>query len=246
MNKVGAIILAAGKGKRMNSKTVNKVVLPLENKPMILHTLDLLKKFKIDPIIVVVGFAKKSVMEVLGDRVTFAEQKKQLGTAHAVLCAFRRLPQNIDNVLIVNGDDSAFYKEQMIKKLVETHFLVKASFTFLTIELENPSGLGRVIRNKKGEVMAVIEEEDATKKQKEIKEINPACYIFRVNFLKEYLKKVKKSPVTGEYYLTSLVNIAVKNKEKIETVRGGKIAWRGVNTKKELRQAERLFLERNF
>jgi bifunctional UDP-N-acetylglucosamine pyrophosphorylase/glucosamine-1-phosphate N-acetyltransferase len=77
--------------------------------------------------------------------------------------------------------------------------------------------------------------------QRKIKEINPACYIFKVAFLRQYLKKVKKSPVSGEYYLTSLIDIAIKNKEKLEAVAGGKISWRGINTPQELKEAEKLF-----
>jgi bifunctional N-acetylglucosamine-1-phosphate-uridyltransferase/glucosamine-1-phosphate-acetyltransferase GlmU-like protein len=76
-----------------------------------------------------------------------------------------------------------------------------------------------------------------------IKEINPACYIFKVDFLKKYLKKVKKSPVTGEYYLVSLIGIAIKNNEKIETHRILDLPWRGVNTKIELQEAEKLFAQ---
>jgi bifunctional N-acetylglucosamine-1-phosphate-uridyltransferase/glucosamine-1-phosphate-acetyltransferase GlmU-like protein len=73
-------------------------------------------------------------------------------------------------------------------------------------------------------------------------EINPACYIFEISFLKKYLRKVKKSPNSGEYYLTSLIDIAIKNDEKIEVEKGGKIIWMGINTPEELREAERLFL----
>ena len=115
MKKIAAIILAAGKGERMKSKGVNKVVVPLGNKHMIVHTVDRLTELLISPIIVVVGFAKESVMKVLDGKVVFAEQSKRLGTAHAVLCALRKVPRNVDMVLILNGDDSAFYTQDIIK-----------------------------------------------------------------------------------------------------------------------------------
>jgi len=242
MNKnLGAIILAAGKGTRMESKKVNKVAVHLANKPMILHTVELLEELNIKKIIVVVGFAKESVMKLLDKRVLFAEQKKRLGTAHAVSISLKKLGNQTKNVLVLNGDDSAFYSKDTIEKLVNKHFDKNPSFTLLTIEKENPYGLGRVVRDKKGNVISIIEEKDASKSLREIKEVNPACYIFTVKFLKKYLPKVEKSPVTGEFYLTSLIDIGIKNKEKIETLRAGKLTWRGVNTREELAEAERLF-----
>lgn len=243
MNNITAIILAAGKGKRMNLKTVNKVTIPLGNKQMILHTIDLLDKLNIAQKIVVVGFAKKSVIDILRGRVIFAEQKKQMGTADAVVCALKYLSKEAKDVLILNGDDSAFYKEKTIKSLFRKHNEKKSSFTFLTLELNNPTGLGRIIRSDKGKVVAVVEEKDATLEQKSIKEVNPSCYVFKVSFLKRYLKKIKKSNITHEYYLTSLIDLAIKNNEKIETVKEKNLIWRGINTNKELKEAERLFLQ---
>lgn len=241
MNNIAAIILAAGKGKRMNTKEINKVVFPLGKKQMILHTVDRLTGLFMSPIIVVVGYAKESVMKILDGKVVFANQSKRLGTAHAVMCALKKLPSNISTVLVLNGDDSAFYTEGIIKKLMETHVEKKATLSFLTITVDNPVGLGRVIRNDNGRVIGIVEEKDATDEQRKITEINPACYIFKVSFLKKYLGKVKKSEVTNEYYLTSLIDIAIKNKNKLEVVKGGKMLWRGINTPEELKEAERLF-----
>lgn len=236
---LGAIILAAGKGTRMKSKNINKVALHLAEKPMILHTIDLLESLGIKDIIVVVGFAKKSVIKVLERRVEFAEQKKRFGTAHAVKVALKKAT-NLSHVLVLNGDDSAFYTKDIINKLIKKHFNDDSSFTFLTIEKDNPYGLGRVVRDKNGKVKAVVEEKDATLKERNIKEINPGCYIFKISFLKKYLPLVEKSKVTGEYYLTSLIGIGIKNSEKIETLQGKRLIWRGVNTKEELLQAEEL------
>lgn len=239
-----AIILAAGKGKRMNLKTVNKVALPLGGKPMILHTFGILEKLKIKTVIIVIGFSKHSVMDLFSNKkVKFCEQKKRLGTAHAVSAAMKEMPSKIKNVLVLHGDDSALYKTDTIRQLIEKHLQSQASFTFLTIEMENPTGLGRVIRGKKGAVLGIVEEKDATLAILKINEINPACYVFKVEFLNKYLPKIQKSPVTGEYYLTSLIDIGIKNGEKIETLQAGSFAWRGVNTKEELSQAEKLFLK---
>lgn len=243
MKKIAAIILAAGMGERMKSEKTNKVVAILGNKPMILHTVGRLNELSVSPIIVVVGFAKESVIKVLGNRVVFAEQLKRLGTADAVSSALEKLPENIQRVLVLGGDDSAFYTKETIENLIENHQKENAALSFLTITVDNPVGLGRVIRNNNGKVAGIMEEKDATNSQREIKEINPGCYIFEVNFLRQYLKKIKKSPVSNEYYLTSLIDIAIKNKEKLVDVPGGKILWRGINTPEELREAQRLFIK---
>ena len=243
MKNIAAIILAAGKGKRMKSDKVNKVVLSLGKKQMILHAVDRFTGLGISPIVVVVGFAKESVIKILEGKVVFAHQARRLGTAHAVSCALKKLPQEIKTVLVVNGDDSAFYSARTIKNLIETHLKQKAAMSFLTIKLDDPSGLGRVIRNQKGMVVGIVEEKDAAEGEKKIKEINPACYTFEVGFLRKYLKKIKKSSISGEYYLTALIDIAIKNNEKVVAVTGGKISWRGINTPDELKEAEKLFLQ---
>ncbi|HYM65580.1 MAG TPA: sugar phosphate nucleotidyltransferase [Candidatus Sulfotelmatobacter sp.] len=241
-NDLGAIILAAGKGSRMKAKKVNKVAMHLANKPMILHTVELLKSLNVNNIIVTVGFAKRSVMDLLDGEVIFADQKKRLGTAHAVSIALEKINKEVKDVIVLNGDDSAFYSKKIISDLIQKHRNDKSKFTFLTIEKDNPFGLGRVVRDTKGEVTAVVEEKDATKAQRKIKEVNPGCYIFSVDFLKKYISKVEKSDITNEYYLTSLIGIGIKNQEKIETVRAGRLIWRGVNTKEELSEAEKLLL----
>lgn len=245
MNKIGTVILAAGRGKRMNSKSVNKVTFPIAKKPMILHSIDLLEQISVFPIIIVVGFAKKSVEKALESKnVIFAHQKELLGTAHALMTGLKKIPSSISNVLVLQGDDSVFYTEELIKKLIGQHLLSNASLTFLTLELNDPSGLGRVVRNAQNQVLYVIEERDATDTIRKIKEVNPALYVFKVSFLNKFLKKIKKSKVTGEYYLTSMIDIAVKNKEHIETLREKAIPWRGINTPEELQEAERLFVSR--
>jgi bifunctional UDP-N-acetylglucosamine pyrophosphorylase / glucosamine-1-phosphate N-acetyltransferase len=245
MKTLGAIILAGGKGRRMQMKTENKVTVALADKPMVEHIVDFMHKININTIIVVVGFAKESVMNVLKKQnVIFAEQKKRLGTGHAVVCALRKLPNHITDVLVVYGDDAVLYAEKnipIINKLLELHYLKGSSLTFLTIEQENPSGLGRIVRDEQRKLHAIIEEKDATQEQRKIKEINPGCFVFSISFLQKYLPKIHKSQVTGEYYLTSLIDLAIKHKEVTETLQGGKMAWRGVNTREELTQAEQLY-----
>ncbi|MEK7060987.1 MAG: sugar phosphate nucleotidyltransferase, partial [Patescibacteria group bacterium] len=144
---------------------------------------------------------------------------------------------------VLNGDDSAFYSPEIINKLIEKHISSNASFTFLTIEMDNPAGLGRIVRDENGKVKKIVEDKDATGEMLKIQEINPACYVFKVKFLKKYLPKIRKSSVTGEYYIVSLVDVGIKNNERIETLRSENSLWRGVNTKEELQEAENIFLK---
>ena len=244
MNKIGAVILAAGKGSRMKAKKSNKVTYMLGNKPMILHVVHLLEDLKFKPIVIVIGFAKESVRSLFDKNVLFAEQRKRLGTAHAFIQALGVLRPVITEVFILNGDDSAFYTKRILNRLLAEHLKNQNSITFLTITVENPFGLGRIIR-KKDEVVAIVEEKDATPKQRAIKEINPACYLFNVNFLRKNLSKVPKSKVTGEYYLMSLIEVAIKKNNRIQGIKGGNIPWQGVNTGEELKEAEDLFSKIN-
>jgi bifunctional UDP-N-acetylglucosamine pyrophosphorylase/glucosamine-1-phosphate N-acetyltransferase len=242
--KLGAIILAAGRGKRMNAKGKNKVTFTLADKPMVKHSVDLLEDMQFHSVVVVVGYAQESVRNVLANdtHIIFAEQTKRLGTAHAVATGFRKIHQDITDVLVIQGDDSAFYTKEIIAQLAAKHVDTNAAVTFLTVKLANPFGLGRVVRDDTGKVTSIVEEKDATEEQRMIQEINAACYFFSTKFLKKYLTRINKSPVTGEYYIVSLIELATKNREIVETMQA-EIPWRGVNTKEELAEAERLFAE---
>ena len=245
MKTVGAVILAAGKGTRMKMISENKVVLPLADKPMIQHILEFMKRLQIKTTVVVVGFAKESVMKVLTDfNVIYAEQNETLGTGHALVCALNKLPNEIENVFVVYGDDAVLYAESnipIIKKLFEIQELDNAAITFLTIEQSNPYALGRIVRDIKGDLVGIVEEKDATEAQRKITEINPGCFVFSVKFLWKYLSRIEKSPITGEYYINNFIDLAIKNGERVRTIKGGRINWRGVNNKEELEEAEILF-----
>jgi bifunctional N-acetylglucosamine-1-phosphate-uridyltransferase/glucosamine-1-phosphate-acetyltransferase GlmU-like protein len=211
---------------------------------LVKHSVDLLENMDFQSVVVVVGYAKESVKEVLKNdtHIIFAEQKKRLGTAHAVATGFLKLHEDVTDVLVIQGDDSAFYTHEIIAQLAAKHIESNAAITFLTVKLDNPFALGRVVRDTNDKVVAIVEEKDATDEQRAIQEINAACYFFSTQFLRKYLKQIKKSPVTGEYYIVSLIEMAAKNNETIETMQV-EIPWRGVNTKEELEEAEQLFAQ---
>lgn len=241
---IAAIILAAGKGRRMQLADQNKVTAPLGGKPIITHIVHFMKQIGIKDVVVVIGHEKESVMKTLKDEdVLFADQETPFGTGHAVLAALSVLPSHITDVLVVYGDDAVLYNEKSIpsiEKVFAVHADLHPAVTFLTIEQKNPFGLGRILRNIDGKAIGIREEKDATESEKQITEINPGCFLFNVQFLRQYLPKVEKSPVTGEYYLTSVIDLVFEAGEQIETVRGGYLPWRGVNTPDELLEAEKL------
>ncbi len=238
---IGAIILAAGKGSRMKLKNENKVTLQIGSKPLVVHITERLEEANIAPIVIVVGFAKKSVIDSLaGKKILFAEQKKRLGTGHAAWKGLQRLPELVHDVFIVYGDEFSYPKEKT-QELIDVHISSGSALTFLTVEVENPYGLGRIVRDSVGNLIKIAEEKDATIEQRKITEVNPGSYICTREFLEKYLPRIKKSPVTGEYYLTSIIDMAIENNEKVQTVRAGNMVWKGVNTKEELADAQHVF-----
>ncbi|HRN96354.1 MAG TPA: sugar phosphate nucleotidyltransferase [Candidatus Levybacteria bacterium] len=237
---IWAVILAAGKGTRMNSQSTNKVAMKVAGVPMLVRTVQNLQQSGINNICIVVGFAKESVMNLFDNSVHFAQQGEQLGTGHAAKVGVDSLPENTTDIIVLYGDDSYIYTPDIYKKLLTIHQTQKADLSFITLTVDNPTGLGRIVRDSTGNVIGIVEEKDATDEQKKITEINPACYIFSYSFFKEYIDTVPKSPVTGEYYLTSLIEIAVQEHARIETYTVTGINWRGINTPEELQQADTL------
>jgi bifunctional UDP-N-acetylglucosamine pyrophosphorylase/glucosamine-1-phosphate N-acetyltransferase len=233
-----AIVLAAGKGTRLKAKKINKVMLPLNGKPMIGYTVDTLKKAGFEKMIIVVGFAKQSVIDYLGNNFIYAEQKKRLGTAHALKCALSKIPKDVDNIFVCYSDDSAFYPASVFRSLMKKHLDNKNDVTLLTVIKIDPTGLGRIVRNNKGKIARIVEEKNTTPKEKKIKEINTGLYCFSANFIKKYISLIKKDPIKGEYYLTDIVEIAIKNDKKIATMKIDKGDYfQGINTKEQLTKA---------
>lgn len=241
MLNLTAIILAAGKGTRMQSTDKNKVALEVNGEPMLKRTIGILHDAGIMSIVVVVGFAKESVTRLLDDSVVVAEQKEQLGTGHAVMSALPFVSRETNDILILYGDDSFLHSPQTFINLFETHKEHDAKISFITMQMENPTGFGRIIRDNDGEVVGIVEEKNATEEQKKIKEINIGCYIINKRYLEENIKDISKNPVTGEYYITDIIDIIAHNKGKIAAYTLGDNKWRGVNTKEDLVEAETLF-----
>ncbi|OOS05361.1 bifunctional UDP-N-acetylglucosamine pyrophosphorylase / Glucosamine-1-phosphate N-acetyltransferase [Moraxella cuniculi DSM 21768] len=206
------IILAAGKGTRMKS-TRPKVLQTLAGKPLVRHVLDTCAAIGADSTVLIYGFGGQMVKQALaGYDIIFAEQTEQLGTGDAVKVALPHLPTT-GKSLILYGD-VPLTTENTLKQLVAAN---TAGISMLTLEVDNPFGLGRIIR-KNEQVIAIVEQKDATDAQKAIKEINSGIYCVDNALLHKYLPCLTNDNAQGEYYLTDIVKLAVADGVEIATI----------------------------
>jgi|SRR3989344_9324831 len=239
MENVCAVILAAGKGKRMNSQDSNKVSLEIKGKPIIVRNIEILKNSGIADIVVVVGFAKDSILQFLDKTILTVEQSEALGTGHATKTALSIIPKKDEYVLVVYGDDAFWFTPQILNNLYKKSIENNADLIFCTTFVESPEGLGRIIRDN-NKVVDIVEEKNTTDLQKQIKEVNIGGYLFKKDFLIKNIDLVEKNEVSGEYYLTDLINIASKKGKNIQTLTLENFVWRGINTPEHLQEAEKL------
>ncbi len=234
-----AIILAAGRGSRMKAKSKNKVAFKLNGEPMISRTVSNLTQAGVKTIVAIVGFQAESVRRALGDRVEYAVQAEQLGTGDAIKTAVPYLSTELQTILTVYGDDSAFYPPSLYTQMIERKESTGCDLLFLTIHKEDPTGLGRIVRSEDGKVLRIVEEKNATDEERKIQEINTGFYCFDRKFLVEYIDQIQKNPLTGEYYLTDMIEIALKNNKKVEAffVKDDSI-WHGVNNRSDFAKAQ--------
>jgi len=243
------IILAAGKGTRIKAKNANKVALLFLNKPLVLYAVELMEKLA-KKIFVVIGAFHESVKKALKNKkVFFAYQKKRLGTGHAVKVAIEEIvKKNLkpEIVLVGYGDHTMFYKEEDIKKMIKLHKKEKAVMSIITTKSEDNEKLhwGYILRDGKNNITDSVEYKDASDEiKKNIKELNAGFYCFDFDFLKDNLKKIPKSKVSGEYYLNSLIKIAADQSLKVVglTIPFSSVGI-GVNTWQELEESQRIYL----
>lgn len=239
-NQVAVIILAAGKGTRLNSTTINKTALKIKGKPIVLKGTDNLEAQGFENIFVVVGFARDSVKDVLREKkINYVIQEEQLGTGHAVKTAFAEIPKNFNHILVLNGDDCYYYTDNILIDFLNFHLKRKSKISLMTTKKTDPAGLGRVVREKTNShhIAKIVEEKNATEQEKEIKEINTGCYLFSRDFLAGNLNKIKLDPIKGEYYLTDIIALAVNQEIPVFAFVIPEGYFFGVNTRSDLEKA---------
>jgi bifunctional UDP-N-acetylglucosamine pyrophosphorylase / glucosamine-1-phosphate N-acetyltransferase len=238
-----AIVLAAGKGTRMKSE-LPKVLHPVCEKPMIMHILEKLEASRIQDKIIVIGHKGEMVRETIGNGVKYAYQLEQKGTGHAVMQAIPQL-RDEGNTLIITGD-TPLIQEKTILSLLEKHQQANNDGTVLITKFEDPTGYGRIIRNKDGEVIDIIEEKDANHEQRKIQEVNIGIFVFKNKSLIEGLPLIENNNVQNEYYLTDMVSILNKQNKKFGSyLLFDNAQVMGINDRKQLEQAEDIMRKYN-
>lgn len=240
-NKVAVIILAAGMGTRMKSSKP-KVLHEILGKPMVMYVVKTANKVAGSNVILVVGNQAEKVREVLSKNyeLIFASQEKQLGTGHAVLCALPYVPEYIEQVVILCGD-VPLLSSNTVLRLLDDHIRKKRDVTLLAVEVDNPEGYGRVLFDKKMDLLEIVEEADTSEEQKKIKIINTGIYCVEKKFLIDSLYKIKSNNAQGEYYLTDIIKIGYLGKKVVGVMVGTDCEEVvGVNNDEELIAAENI------
>ena len=234
MNPLNIVILAAGKGTRMYSEKA-KVLHALAGKPLVQHVLDRATELQPQQICVVYGHGGEAVPQAMRQYAArFVVQEPQLGTGHAVQQAMPHLADDRDT-LVLYGDVPLIQHGTL-------HQMRQAGsgLMLLTVNLANPTGYGRIVRNEQGDVLSIVEEKDATAEQREINEVNTGILLAPTKMLRGWLAKLQNNNAQGEYYLTDIVVMAVQQGIAVHTVQPAH-EWEihGVNSKAQLAVLER-------
>lgn len=238
-----AIVLAAGQGTRMKSK-LYKVLHSVCGKPMVQHVLDQVSALHVKETVTIVGHGAEKVQSQLGDKCSFALQSEQLGTAHAVMQAESLLQGKQGTTFVICGD-TPLIKAETMEALIKQHEAKGAKASVLTAYLEDPTGYGRIIRNKDGFVEKIVEHKDATESEKQVTEINTGTYCFDNQALFEALKKVSNDNVQGEYYLPDVIEILKSEGEIVTAYQTDDFEETlGVNDRIALAEAEKVMRKR--
>ncbi len=197
----------------------------------------------VSDVVVVIGYQADRIRKALKDlpHLRFALQEDQIGTGHAVMTALPKIPEGIEDVVILCGD-TPFIKGETIRALIGRHKALKASLTLAITRLEEPGGYGRIICDGQGRLMRVVEESDASAEERKIKEVNSGTYCVKIGFLKEHLPHLDKKNVQREFYLTDLVAAAYQNGLPAAFFEApDSLQVLGINTQEELAHGEQLF-----
>jgi bifunctional UDP-N-acetylglucosamine pyrophosphorylase/glucosamine-1-phosphate N-acetyltransferase len=234
MNSLNIVILAAGKGTRMYSDRP-KVLHALAGKPLVQHVLDCAAALGPQQVCVVYGHGGEAVPRAMAQYgANFVLQEPQLGTGHAVQQALPHLHDG-SRTLVLYGDVPLIQNSTL-------HQMQQAGdgLVLLTVNLHNPTGYGRIVRNAEGDVQSIVEEKDATPELREISEVNTGILLAPTQKLREWLAKLKNHNAQGEYYLTDVVAMAVQDGVAVHTVQPAH-GWEveGINSKTQLAALER-------
>lgn len=236
MARLSIVILAAGKGKRMYS-SLPKVLHPIGGKPMLARVIRTARSLDPETLVVVYGHGGDKVRAVIGETaVSWAEQAEQLGTGHALKMALPALPAD-GKTLVLYGDVPLITQSTLLDLVAAAGDEV----ALLTDVLDNPSGYGRIVRDNDGSIRAIVEDKDCAPEQQAIREVNTGMLVLPNARLAGWLSALSNGNAQGEYYLTDVIELAVRDGVRVHGVKVP-ASWQaaGVNNKVQLAELERI------
>jgi len=248
--QAAAVVLAAGKGTRMKSERP-KVLHRILGEPMLWYVYRALEQALPEgDVISIVGHGSQEVAAAFPEQSEqFILQERQLGTGHALQCAYPRLRRaGFSRVLVVNGD-APLITGRALQSLLQTSLEQSAEAAFISVELPDPSGYGRVIRSSQGQVEAVVEDKDLESRpeSRAIREVNAGIYCFDLTALEAHLSRLSSDNAQGEYYITELIDLCLAHGGRVATVtETDPEQFLGVNSPRELARCEELLRKRHM
>lgn len=245
MNNRVAIILAAGESSRMNTR-LPKVLHEVCGREMLAYVLDACRNVGVDKIYVIVGYGAEQVQQRFAeaDDIVWIRQEEQKGTGHAVLCCKEHLADFNGQTLILCGD-GPLIRTEVLQSLAERCSTGKTAAVLATAMLDNPAGYGRIVRDAYGNIEGIVEHNDCTDKQLNIREVNPSYYLFDNKLLFEALNEVKPDNVKGEYYLTDALAILLNKGHMVAAITSVlPEEAMGVNNRQQLSVASKIMQKR--
>jgi bifunctional UDP-N-acetylglucosamine pyrophosphorylase / glucosamine-1-phosphate N-acetyltransferase len=236
--RLGVLILAAGEGTRMRSH-LPKVLHPLAGRPLLTHVIETARSITPDEITIVYGHGGEQVCKSLAaDDLDWVEQAERLGTGHAVMQAIPQL-QRVEQVLILYGDVPLISGSTLVSLLAANH---ASDLALLTVDLPDPTGYGRILRDREDRVVRIVEQKDANERELGICEINTGIMAVKRSRLEAWLKRLENNNAQKEYYLTDIIEMAVADRVNIQVVHPVcEEEVMGVNDRKQLAHLERYF-----
>ncbi|MGI9014755.1 MAG: NTP transferase domain-containing protein [Phycisphaerales bacterium] len=243
---LATVILAAGQGTRMNSD-LPKVAHLVADRPMVEWVVDAARAVGSDLIVIVVGYGREVVEKFFEndqDDIRFALQAQQLGTAHAVESARAHLAEFRGDVLVLCGD-GPLIRAATLAKILNRHRTSGAAATLATAVVDDPTGYGRVVRDRDGSFAAIVEHNNASPEQRGIREINPSYYCFESAALFDALPRIDRNELSGEFYLTDVPALLKQDGKRIEVIEAVPAEdVLSINTPEQLAEVDRILCAR--
>lgn len=238
-----AVVLAAGMGTRMKSSNP-KVLHKVNGVPMLSQVISICRGAGCRDILAITGYKGEMVREAIGNDISYAEQKEQLGTGHAVLQTVDYLRARDGYVLVICGD-TPLLRAETVRRLIDACREQQAAATVLTAVMENPFGYGRVLRDDADRMTRIVEQKDGTPEELAVREINTGTYCFQISALLSALPKLTCENAQGEYYLTDVFEILIREgRTVLPIVASDADETMGVNSRAQLAEASAILRRR--